>query len=242
MGSGLVLRLAAATACVVLVPGGIFVRALGRPHTFGVAIAASFAWSLAAVAGALAVTFALDGTIDDDALAVGRVLGRLPRAGSPPGAGALGAERANHDRRRCRRGGAVRGRGLVDVEHDLRRRALPSRPRAEARVVRPHVAQRRGRVQERRPSSRLCVPGLACGGRARRAARGRRPRPRHAAHAGDPDAAGGRARLRGRRRALPLVRRRGRGRGCPGRADRLLPRRERARSTSSRCRRRWPGR
>ena len=63
-GLGLVLRLAAATACVVLVPGGIFVRALGRPHTFGVAIAASFAWSLAAVAGALAVTFAVDGTID----------------------------------------------------------------------------------------------------------------------------------------------------------------------------------
>ena len=63
-GVGLVLRLAAATACVVLVPGGIFVRALGRPHTFGVAIAASFAWSLAALAGALAATFAVDGTIE----------------------------------------------------------------------------------------------------------------------------------------------------------------------------------
>jgi hypothetical protein len=63
-GLGLVLRLAAASACVLLVPGGIFVRALGRPHTFGVAIAASFAWSLAALAGALALTFALDGTIE----------------------------------------------------------------------------------------------------------------------------------------------------------------------------------
>ncbi|HEY2938940.1 MAG TPA: DUF6541 family protein [Gaiellaceae bacterium] len=63
-GLGLVLRLAAATACVMLVPGGIFVRALGRPHTFGVAIAASFAWSLAALAGALALTLALDGTIE----------------------------------------------------------------------------------------------------------------------------------------------------------------------------------
>jgi len=63
-GLGLVLRLAAATACIVLVPGGIFVRALGRPHTFGVAIAASFAWSLAALAGALALTFAVDGTIE----------------------------------------------------------------------------------------------------------------------------------------------------------------------------------
>ena len=63
-GPGLVLRLTAAAACVLLLPGGIFVRALGRPAAFGVALAASFAWSLAALAGALALTFALDGTID----------------------------------------------------------------------------------------------------------------------------------------------------------------------------------
>ena len=63
-GLGLVVRLSAASACVLLVPGGIFVRALGRPHTFGVALAASFAWSLAALAGALALTFAFDGTIE----------------------------------------------------------------------------------------------------------------------------------------------------------------------------------
>jgi len=62
-GLGLVLRLTAAAACVLIVPGAIFVRALGRPHTLGVAIAASFAWSLAALAGALALTFAFDGTI-----------------------------------------------------------------------------------------------------------------------------------------------------------------------------------
>jgi hypothetical protein len=62
-GLGLVLRLSAAAACVLLLPGGIFVRALGRPATFGVAIAASFVWSLAALAGALALTFVLDGTI-----------------------------------------------------------------------------------------------------------------------------------------------------------------------------------
>ena len=62
-GLGLILRLTAAAACVLIVPGAIFVRALGRPHTFGVAIAASFAWSLAALAGALALTFAFDGTI-----------------------------------------------------------------------------------------------------------------------------------------------------------------------------------
>jgi len=63
-GVGLIIRLTAASACVLIVPGAIFVRALGRPHTFGVAIAASFAWSLAALAGALALTFALDGTIE----------------------------------------------------------------------------------------------------------------------------------------------------------------------------------
>jgi hypothetical protein len=62
-GLGLILRLTAASACVLLVPGAIFVRALGRPHTFGVAIAASFAWSLAALAGALALTFAFGETI-----------------------------------------------------------------------------------------------------------------------------------------------------------------------------------
>jgi hypothetical protein len=62
-GLGLILRLTAASSCVLIVPGAIFVRALGRPHTFGVAIAASFAWSLAAVAGALALTFAFGETI-----------------------------------------------------------------------------------------------------------------------------------------------------------------------------------
>ena len=63
-GPALALRLTAAAACVVLVPGGIFVRALGRPAAFGVAVAASFVWSLVALAGALALTFAFDGTID----------------------------------------------------------------------------------------------------------------------------------------------------------------------------------
>ncbi len=62
-GLGLALRLAAASACVLIVPGAVFVRALGRPAAFGVALAASFVWSLAALAGALALTFAFDGTI-----------------------------------------------------------------------------------------------------------------------------------------------------------------------------------
>ncbi len=63
-GLGVALRLAAAAACVLILPGGIFVRALGRPATFSVVLAASFVWSLAALAGALALTFTLDGTID----------------------------------------------------------------------------------------------------------------------------------------------------------------------------------
>jgi len=62
-GPALALRLTAAAACVLLLPGGIFVRALGRPAAFSVALAASFVWSLAALAGALALTFAFDGTI-----------------------------------------------------------------------------------------------------------------------------------------------------------------------------------
>jgi len=84
-GAGLVIRLAAAAACVLLVPGGIFVRAIGRPHTFGVALAASFVWSLAALAGALALTFALDGTIETTlwllaAFAVASLVPALARA------------------------------------------------------------------------------------------------------------------------------------------------------------------
>ena len=70
-----------AAACVLLLPGGIFVRALGRPATFGVALAASFAWSLAALAGALALTFALDATIRHDPSAASAV-SLAPRLGA----------------------------------------------------------------------------------------------------------------------------------------------------------------
>jgi hypothetical protein len=97
-GLGLVLRLAGAAACVLLVPGGIFVRALGRPATLGVAVAASFAWSLAALAGALALTFAFDGTIETTlwllggfaAVALVPALLRAPVASEPTERMALG--------------------------------------------------------------------------------------------------------------------------------------------------------
>ncbi len=62
--AGLALRLSAASCCVLLVPGAIVVRALGPPAALGVAVAASLAWSLALLAGALALTFAFNGSIE----------------------------------------------------------------------------------------------------------------------------------------------------------------------------------
>jgi hypothetical protein len=63
-GLGLALRLSAATACVLLLPGAIVVRALGRPAAISASLAGALAWSLAALFGALAFTFVLDGSIE----------------------------------------------------------------------------------------------------------------------------------------------------------------------------------
>jgi hypothetical protein len=63
-GPALALRLAAATACVLLLPGAIVVRALGRPTAISASLAGALAWSLAALFGALALTFAVDGSIE----------------------------------------------------------------------------------------------------------------------------------------------------------------------------------
>lgn len=62
-GPGLALRLAGAGGCILLLPGACIVRALGAPRSLGVALAASLAWSLAAVFLALAVTFAVSGAL-----------------------------------------------------------------------------------------------------------------------------------------------------------------------------------
>jgi hypothetical protein len=93
-GFGLWLRLAAATL-VVLLPGRLVARALGLRGA-----AAGLAWSTAIVAGALALTFAVQGSID---LTLALVLS----------AGALALVWCGVSGRSGERDGAVRGRGLV---------------------------------------------------------------------------------------------------------------------------------
>jgi hypothetical protein len=62
-GVGLAIRLTAATACVLVVPGALIQRALGWPESVGVAAAGVLAWSLLAVFAALAITFALGSSL-----------------------------------------------------------------------------------------------------------------------------------------------------------------------------------
>ena len=62
-GPGLALRLAAAAACVLLVPGALVLRAIGWPASPGIALAGSFALSLAVDAFGLALVFAAGGSI-----------------------------------------------------------------------------------------------------------------------------------------------------------------------------------
>ncbi len=70
-GVALALRLAAATACVLLLPGAILVRAYGRPAALSASVAGAFVWSLALLFGGLALTFAVDGSIETALIAVG---------------------------------------------------------------------------------------------------------------------------------------------------------------------------
>lgn len=62
-GAGLAIRLAAAAACVLLVPGGLIVCALGWPRSPGIAVAASFSFSLATVGAGLALVFLLGSSL-----------------------------------------------------------------------------------------------------------------------------------------------------------------------------------
>ena len=62
-GVWLALRLAAASALVLLAPGALALRALGRPSQLGVAVAAAIVWSLALLAAGLALVFALGASI-----------------------------------------------------------------------------------------------------------------------------------------------------------------------------------
>jgi hypothetical protein len=70
-GPSLALRLAAATACVLLLPGAVVVRALGRPVALSASVAGAFVWSLVLLFGGLALTFAVDGSIETAMVAVG---------------------------------------------------------------------------------------------------------------------------------------------------------------------------
>jgi hypothetical protein len=57
-GLGLAIRLTAASACILVVPGALVVRALGWPSSPGVAAAGALVWSLIIVFAALVITFA----------------------------------------------------------------------------------------------------------------------------------------------------------------------------------------
>jgi hypothetical protein len=72
-GPGLALRLASAAVCVLLVPGALLLRALGWPASPGIALAGSFALSLAVDAFALALVFAAGGSILLMAIVIGAV-------------------------------------------------------------------------------------------------------------------------------------------------------------------------
>lgn len=62
-GGGLVIRLAAAAGCVLIVPGALILRLTGWPEELGVALAGSLAWSLALIFGCLLLTFAFAGSL-----------------------------------------------------------------------------------------------------------------------------------------------------------------------------------
>src|SRR5215208_621711 len=57
-GLGLAVRLAAAAACVLFLPGALILRAIGWPASPGIAAAGVLVWSLTVVFAALALTFA----------------------------------------------------------------------------------------------------------------------------------------------------------------------------------------
>lgn len=89
-GAGLGLRLAAAAACIVLLPGALVLRAIDWPRRLGVAIAGSFAWSLAVVFLALLLMFAGNGSISLAVAVVGIVSVGALVAAVRAGPGAIG--------------------------------------------------------------------------------------------------------------------------------------------------------
>ena len=62
-GAGLGLRLAAAGACILLLPGALVLRSLDWPRRAGIAVAGSLAWSLAIVFLAMILMFSASGSM-----------------------------------------------------------------------------------------------------------------------------------------------------------------------------------
>ncbi|MDQ4082183.1 MAG: hypothetical protein M3123_04755, partial [Actinomycetota bacterium] len=105
-GVGLALRLSAASACVLLVPGALLLRAVAWPASFALAATGSLALSLAVLFLAFAVTFAVDGTLSVTLalVAAGPLAALVP---------AIRAKTAETDRRELLAGMAVLASGLV---------------------------------------------------------------------------------------------------------------------------------
>ena len=191
----LYLKLAFATA-VVLAPGWLLARTLGVRSA-----SATLAWSLVAIFGALAVTFALGSTLTLTlmllvvvvlaALAVRLQRGWRPADTVPGRAWVLFW-------------GAVVGLADLGRRADgSGRRTVPPRPRAEASEPRCPLARPSVGVRGWEPPSRVRLPALAWLHRADCEDRGRGSRARRRAPSVDPRPARRRGRVRGRLGALP---------------------------------------
>lgn len=96
-GAGLALRLAAAAVCVLLIPGALLLRAIAWPASPGIALAGSFALSLAIDAFGLAIVFAAGGSI----LLMGIVIGSVSVVVAVPAALRNGMRRVEPSERRA---------------------------------------------------------------------------------------------------------------------------------------------
>ena len=90
-GLGLAVRLAAATVCLLVLPGALIMRAIGWPSVQAYALAASIAVSLGVLFVALAITFVVEGSLD---LTLGLVAVAALAALVPAAAEAPAAERS----------------------------------------------------------------------------------------------------------------------------------------------------
>lgn len=88
------LRLAVAAATVLILPGALVSRSLGRPSELGVAVAAAVAWSLAILFLALTLAFAAEASLGLAIVGIGVVALAALLAGAAPAAALLRADLA----------------------------------------------------------------------------------------------------------------------------------------------------